>query len=180
MGILSRLFGGSQPTPEERSQIIAYLVAEWRLRARQDDAAGEYNDTLTRLGGSLAPGNEAAATVAQVARHMASVNRELVDGHGDLGPVPDAAGRCYFAWHKTYLALADWASAAAVAYEAIAASSHPDAGRVQTLLREEESSRRGAEKEEGRLMRHIRLRAEEGRQIMKESEAGNDGSATQF
>ena len=95
--MLERLFARrTSVTPEERETIITYLVAEWQLRAVQDDEAGEYNAILTKYGAGLSPNSEASKAVAAAAERMAEVNRQLVQNHRELSPVLDAAGKCYF------------------------------------------------------------------------------------
>lgn len=171
--MLNKLFGrASRLSPDDREAIIRYLVAEWTLRAEQDDAAGEYNADLTKHGSSMSPGGESVRAVAASASRMAQVNRQLVEKHRELSPVPDQAGKCYFLWHGTYLALSEWASAAEAGYGAIADGGMPFLPRVQQLLKEEEKCRREALQEEERLMRSLSLTPEEARQIMAESEKG--------
>jgi len=170
VSLVRRLFGGADLSPDRRRDVIRYVQAEWTLRAVQDDEAGRYNEVLTVHGTMLAPGNESARIVADAAKKMSEVNQSLVQRHSELGPVPDEAGQCYFLWHGVYLALAEWSSAAAAAYEAMTTGGTPSVGRVEHLLSNEERARKQAESAEAKLLKSIRMTAEEARTLMRQAE----------
>lgn len=174
--MLRRLFGlGPSISPQTRAEVLRYLADLWRLRALQDDEAGHYNDALVKHGATLAAGSESAKVIAEAARKMDAVNQDLVNQHTALGPIPAEAGQCYFAWHTSWLALAEWSSAAAAAYEALATGNFPVVERVTHLLTNEQRVRKQAEAAEAKLMKSLRLTAEEARMLMRQGERG-DGS----
>lgn len=155
-----------------REQVINLLIAEWRLAAIQDAEGARFNELMVQHGSGLSPGSESARIVASAARQMSGVYKTLVDEHGRIGPVPNEAGRVYYAWHVTYLALWQWAAEAAAAYTGLAEGNMPAFFRVQLLLAEQEKQQKKAFKEESKLMKSIRLTAEEVRQIMLETDRG--------
>ena len=171
--MLRGLFGSKRMSTEVREAVIDYLKKETGLNALQDDEAGRYNATLTAHGAGLASGSDAARAVAAAASRMAETNRALVNQHSALGPIPDEAGACYVGWHLTYLALAEWAEAAAAAYQSLADGGTPFTGRVQQLLQEEEQKRQRAMKAEAALCKRIKLTAEELRQVIGAGGAGH-------
>jgi hypothetical protein len=67
------------------------------------------------------------------------------------------------------LALAEWASATAAAYEGFNAGATPHAGRLQELLSAEEKAERNARKEEVKLLKRIEASVEDVRRLMQES-----------
>jgi hypothetical protein len=163
--MLRRLFGPNSLPPETRTQVLAYLKREIDLNGRQDDEAGRFNQVMTMHGSGLLPGSDSAKAVAAAASTMAKVDREIVAQHSQISPIPDEAGPCYMAWHATYSALADWADMAAAVYIGTAEGSLPSIARAQQLLVEEERRRKEALKQQGALMKRIKLTAEEGRQL---------------
>jgi hypothetical protein len=101
---------------------------------------------------------------------MSEVYKTLVDEHARIGPVPNEAGPMYYAWHATYLALWQWAAEAAAAYAGLAEGRMPVLFRVQLLFADQAKEQKKASKEESKLMKSIRLTAEEARRIMVEAE----------
>ncbi len=170
MSLLSRLFGGTAVSADDSEATLRYLVQLNALRARQDDEASHYNATLAKFGGALTPGSDGLRQVADAARRMADVNRGIVTRHQALGPIPDVAGPCYFAWSNAWLRLDEWSTRAAAAYEGMYEGATPPADAIPGLLVEEEKARQTATKEEASLLRHLKLSAEEARKLIEDGE----------
>jgi len=182
MGFLDGLFG-SKIDPDKRARILDYLVSEGRLRAIQDDAASAYNAVAAKHGGSVMTDPSAARELATAAASMAETYKQLVGQHSALEPIPDEAGETYFGWHSVFLALTTWAEhnasmfgalselevepGSAVAAERVVSVAGP---RSVALLEEEQALRDQTLKVETRLMKRCRITAEEGRQIMVDTE----------
>ena len=165
---IERIFGGGIPS-ERREAILAYLTEEWKLQGIQDAEGSRYNDVLTKYGGGATAGSEGMSEIVSAAKRQAEAYASLSRRHTALGPVPDEAGACYFRWEHTYLALAEWASAMAAAYEGFSAGATPHAGRLQELQRAEQKAERNARKEEVKLLNRIGAKVEDVRRLMKES-----------
>ncbi|HEU4760537.1 MAG TPA: hypothetical protein VFT91_11240, partial [Dehalococcoidia bacterium] len=103
-------------------------------------------------------------------RHMAQANSEIVRRHASLGPIPDVAGACYFAWSTCWLLLEQWSSRAAAAYEGMYEWAIPPADAIQKLLADEARARQAAEKAEARLLKLLGMSAEEARRLIEEGE----------
>ena len=168
--IFERLFGGGVSS-EQREAILTYFTKEWKLQSIQDSAGEQYNDVLTKYGGSLTPDSVGMSEVILAARRQADVYASLSRRHGELSPVPDEAGGCYFGWQETYLRLEEWASAMVAAYESIEAGATPHAGRLQELQAAEQKAEQDSRKEEMKLLKRLRIGAEEARRLMEESSA---------
>ena len=170
VSFLGRLLGWQiEIPPEERETILAYLTEEVKLAAFQDLEAGRYNDAATKYGGDVVPGGSQVSELLSAARRLLQAADELLRRHSGLGSVPDEATRAYFAWQGTYMQYQEWASAVVAAYEGLEAGVLPNVDRVQYLLVQMEKTRKAAENEEGKLMRRLRLRAEDARVLMQDA-----------
>ena len=172
MSLFRRLFGDQSIGPVDKDAAIAYLVQLNRLRAKQDDEASRYNDVLAKHGGGLAPGSDSLRAVADTARKMANLNAQIAQEHAALGPIPDLAGACYGAWSISWLSLKDWSSRAAAAYEGMYEGATPPYAAVNQLQQEEQRARTAATKEEAKLLKALRVTADEARRIVEEGERG--------
>ena len=171
VSFLGRLLGWQvEIPPEERETILAYLTEEVKLAAFQDLEAGRYNDAATKYGGDVRPGGSQVSALLPAARRLLKAADELVGRHSGLGPVPDVAAGAYFTWQKTYMQYQEWVSGVVSVYEGLEAGILPDVGRVQHLLVESEKTRKVAESEEAKLMRRLKLRAEDWRVFVQEAQ----------
>lgn len=171
VSFLGRLLGWQIEIPsEERETILAYLTEEVKLAAFQDLEAGRYNDAATKYGGDVRPGSSQVSELLPAARRLLKAADELVGRHSGLGPIPDEANRAYFAWQGTYMQYQEWASAVVSAYEGLEAGVLPNVDRVQHLLVEMEKARKAAENEQGKLMKRLKLRAEDWRVFMQDAQ----------
>lgn len=170
MSFIGRLFGSEPVTPEDREASLHFLVQLNALRALQDDEAGRFNGVLAKYGASLTPGDDALRQVAAAARRMSVVNSELEHRHRGLSPIPDVAGSCHAAWWTAWILLQQWSSRAAAAYEGMYEGANPPLSDIQQLLVEHERVRQAAVKEEGKLLKRLRVTFDEARQLIQDGE----------
>jgi len=168
---LQRLLGWEAEVPaEQREALLAYLNEEWRIAAFQDLEAERYNNEATKYGGA-GPGSAAFAKMITAARRLNASAIELDRRHSALQPIPDQASGAYFAWQATYMAYGEWASTILASCEAYEEDVMPDVARVQRLFSQMEKCRERAQNEEGKLIRRLKLRGEDVRQLLQESRA---------
>ena len=180
VSFLGRLLGWQvEIPPEERDTILAYLTEEVKLAAFQDLEAGRYNDAATKYGGDVRPGGSQVSGLLSAARRLLKAADELVGRHSGLGPVPDVATRAYFAWQGTYMQYQEWASAVVATLEGLEAGVIPNVERVQHLFVQMEKTRKAAESQETKLIRRLRLRAEDWRVLMQDAQTAAKGEKWQ-
>lgn len=171
MSFLNRLFGGAPSvSPEDRGAALAYLIRLNALRAIQDDTARQYNGVMAKGGVWTDPAGENVREVAAAAEHQSKVYANLVVRHRESGPIPDVAGKCYFAWCQAWILLDQWASLSAASTQGMLQGATPPVSRIQQLLVGEANARGAAGKEEGKLLKALRVTAEEARQLIEEGE----------
>jgi len=160
------------PIPSDiREVILVYLAKELQLREFQSLEAERHNIAGVKYLGPGASGSPELSELVSASRRLSQAAGELVARHSQLGPVPDEASQFYFAWHTTYLAYQQWASALASACEAYRAGFTPNFGIVQQLQAAEQKARQRALKEEGKLFNRLKLTGEQLRQLMVEARA---------
>jgi hypothetical protein len=69
------------------------------------------------------------------------------------------------------MAYGEWASAILATCQAYEASVTPNVARIQHLFNQMEKCRERAQNEEGKLIRRLKLRGEDVRQLLQESRA---------
>lgn len=174
---LQRIFGGGI-SPEQRDAVLAYMAEEWKLQAVQDAEGSHYNMVLTKYGGGPTPGSEGMSEVVSAAQHQAQAYTELSRRHGELSPVPDEAGACYFKWEETYMRLQEWATAMVAVFEGFEAGATPNVQRATELQAAEQKAEKNARKEELKLLRGLSVSPEQYRRLFQEAGAA-DGALPQ-
>ena len=171
MSFLSRIFGSQPPVSEEtRQAILSYRDQEWQIRGIQDDEAALYNQTLTKYGGSIEPGSDALKEVIAASKRQADAFTNIIRRHLAIKAIPDEAGACFAAWEMSLLHLQIWASGMVAVYEGMDAGSVPAMAHVTEARGEEEKARQQAIKEESRLLKRIKISAQEGATLLSEAE----------
>jgi hypothetical protein len=162
--MLERFFGAPKLSAAERESVLAYLKQEGRLAGKQNDAGQECDRVMMMHGASIAPGNASAEAVwAAFTKLVAAYNEVLVE-HAQV-KVPDAAGPYYVTWHAVDRAFVEWARAAEAAYAAIVGGLPPVMAKAKSLLLEVERLKSVSQKEQLKLMKRIRITADEYRQV---------------
>lgn len=166
---LGRLLGWEAEIPaEEQEAILSYLTEEWKIAAFQDLEAERHNNAVTKYG-NADPGTAAFTKMMAAAKRLNESAIELDRRHSELGPLPDAASAAYFEWQGTYMAYGEWASAILATCDAYEEGVMPDVARIQRLFSQMEKCRERAQNKEGKLIRRLRLRGEDVRQLLQES-----------
>jgi len=166
-----RLLGWEAEVPaEERETILSYLTEEWKIAAFQDLEAERYNNDATRYG-NADRGTADFANMIAAAKRLSQAATELDRRHSELGPITDEASSAYLSWQGTYMAYGEWASTILATCQAHEASVVPDVARIQHVFNQMEKYRERAQNEEGKLIRRLRLRGEDVRQLLQESRA---------
>lgn len=168
---LTRLLGWEAAiTAEEREALFAYLNEEWRTAAFQDPEAERYNNDAMRYG-NAEPGTDAFGKMIAAARRLSDAATELDRRHSGLGPIPDEASSTYLAWQGMYMAYGEWASAVLSTCEAYQDGIMPNVARIRQLFDQMQKCRERAQNEESKLIRRLKLRGEDVRQLLQESRA---------
>jgi hypothetical protein len=169
--LLERLFGKPRLSAEKRKAILAYLKQEALLTAKREEVGGMFNRAMTiwePCGPDDASANEA---IAAAAAQTAAAYRDVVTEHSNIVGIPDEAGVSYMTWHSADVALTEWAEAASAVYAGIAYAGIGGVTqgmmRAKHLLAETERFVGLAHKEQLRLMKSIKMTADELRELDK-------------
>jgi hypothetical protein len=169
--LLERLFRKPRLSAEKREAILAYLKREALLTAKRDEVGDMFNRAMAiwaPCGPDDASANEAMAAAAL---QTAAAFRDAVTEHSNIVGIPDEAGACYMTWHSTDLALSRWAEAASAVYAGVVHAGILDQAMqgmaAKDLFAEAVRLMGLAQKEQLRLMKSIKMTADELRELDK-------------
>lgn len=167
------LFGSPKINGKELQECIIYLETENKVIFSHTKEAYIYNNAMVEHGNSILGNPSLAKDMIKAAKRLSQAATEILKQHEEIQNVPVAASAMYSAWHMAFLTHADWASVMVIAIESnifalleAAKGMNHEIEYAQQLAERYHKAYRRAEDEYRKLLKRLKLRAEDKVRIL--------------
>jgi hypothetical protein len=158
---------------KELQECLVYFEAETKVIAFQSKEADIFNSAMVEYGKSITESPLASKKMKISTNRLAQSAAEILRRHEEIKNIPFSASAMRSAWHVAFLVNAAWASAMVEAIESNifaflkqAKGMNPAIGYAQQLTLEFKKAWRGADEENKKLLKKLKVSAEDIEEIM--------------